>query len=297
LGTLDAELTAAAGEADKAGGVRALDLDGDAAALDALWQMTLGTVWPMEPGRLGSIATGGSVLEGDNALDAAVLVNRSALVALMVAPHRQRRGLGTALLHSTAPASIGSGGDKYLWPGVPKNLPGAMRFFDRAGWREAYVAWDYCAQLDLYRPPALVAAPGVRYLRSSSDRHDEVVDFNRRNFPHWARHFERLPPGCAFLAVDNAERVVASLLTEWDGLGDPGAWRRLLGANLGSLGAVGVDPQMQRRGIGTALVVHATQDLQSVGVSQCHVGWLVRTSFYANAGFKPWRAYRMLERH
>ena len=117
---------------------------------------------------------------------------------------------------------IGSGGDTYLWPGVPTNLPGALQFFDRAGWREAYVAWDYCAHLDRYRPPVVAATPGLRYLRSSIDRHDDVVDFNRRNYPYWARHFERLPPRCAVVAVADADRVVGSLLTECKGFGDPG---------------------------------------------------------------------------
>ena len=116
------------------------------------------------------------------------------------------------------------------------------------------------------------------------------------NYPYWARHFERLPPRCAVVAVDDADRVVGSLLTECNGFGDPGPWRRLLGPNFGSLGAVGVDLHMQRRGIGTALVVHATQELQSLGVPMCHVSRLVRTSFYRKAGFVPWRAYRMLER-
>lgn len=122
------------------------------------------------------------------------------------------------------------------------------------------------------------------------------MNFNQRHFPDWAPHFERLPPGCAFLAVDEEDRVVASLLAEWNGFGDPGPWRQLLGPNLGSLGVVGVDPHMRRRGIGTALVVHAIHYLQSLGVPRCHVGWLVRTSFYANAGFDPWRSYRVLER-
>ena len=171
---------AAAGADDEAEGVRPLDLDGDAAALDALWQMTLGSVWLLELGRLASVATGGLVVDGGNALEAAAVINGSALVALLVAPHRQRSGLGKALLRSTAPTSIGSGGDTYLWPGVPTNLPGALQFFDRAGWREAYVAWDYCAHLDRYRPPVVAATPGMRYLRSSIDRHDDVVDFNRQ---------------------------------------------------------------------------------------------------------------------
>lgn len=147
-----------------------------------------------------------------------------------------------------------------------------------------------------YQAPVLRPTPGVSYLRSGGARSEEVVAFNDEHFPQWSRYFAALPAHCAYLALDGRERVVATLLLEWSHAGDPGPWRRLLGSGYGTLGAVGVAAGQQGRGIGTALVVHAARHLRSLGVPLCHVGWLVRTLFYENAGFTPWRSYRMLRR-
>jgi predicted N-acetyltransferase YhbS len=58
-----------------------------------------------------------------------------------------------------------------------------------------------------------------------------------------------------------------------------------------------VDPAHQNRRIGTGLVAHATAHLRSHGVTRCHVGWLVRTSFYEFLGFSPWRSYQVFDAH
>lgn len=223
-------------------------------------------------------------------------MNGSALVAILVAPHLQRRGIGMALVKALAPESIGAGGARYLWPGVPTNLPGAIAFFGDAGWVEDYEAWDYTGRLDQYRRPELSPTPGVRFRRGSVERRAEVVEFNAEHFPQWADFFAALPIECQVIAVDDRDRVVGSLLLEGNGYGDPGAWQRLLGARYATLGCVGVDPTRQGTGIGTALVVDGAERLRAAGADACHIGWLVRTAFYARAGFGPWRSYSMVER-
>ena len=43
---------------------------------------------------------------------------------------------------------------------------------------------------------------------------------------------------------------------------------------------------MEGRGIGTALVVRASEILRDSGADTCHIGWTVRESFYARGGYQ-----------
>jgi GNAT superfamily N-acetyltransferase len=56
---------------------------------------------------------------------------------------------------------------------------------------------------------------------------------------------------------------------------------------------VGVASPLHGQGIGTALVVRASQILSQTGVRACHIGWTTRESFYRRAGYQPWRRYAM----
>lgn len=276
--------------------MRPLDASRDADALDALWRRTLGDVWPLSPGKLAGVASGGQVIDGGDGLDAAALTSDSALVALVVAPERRGQGMGRALVDAIQPTSIGAGGAAYLWPGVPTNLPGAIEFFRSLGWDDDYICWDYAATLPC--DPEVVArpTPGVRYLPAPDGLLDAIVEFNERRLPeyNWARYYRSAASEGAYVALDEGDNVVGSLLLEWSGRGDPGPWQRLLGAGYGALGAVGVAPTMHNRGIGTNLVLHGTRYLESHGATACHVGWLVRTDFYQRCGFSPWRSYQIV---
>ena len=67
----------------------------------------------------------------------------------------------------------------------------------------------------------------------------------------------------------------------------------MLGTAAGAIGCVGVAPHRQGEGIGTALVVRASEVLRDAGTRNCHIGWTVRESFYRRAGYRPWRRYAM----
>ncbi|HXR65263.1 MAG TPA: GNAT family N-acetyltransferase, partial [Ktedonobacteraceae bacterium] len=73
-------------------------------------------------------------------------------------------------------------------------------------------------------------------------------------------------------------------------------WRVLLGADAGSMGAVGVAEAEQGRGIGIALVARASDLLKERDVRNCYIDWVVITDFYARVGYKKWRAFQMSER-
>jgi predicted N-acetyltransferase YhbS len=67
----------------------------------------------------------------------------------------------------------------------------------------------------------------------------------------------------------------------------------MLGPAAGTISCVGVAPPLHGQGIGTALVVRASQILSQAGVRACHIGWTTRESFYRRAGYQPWRRYAM----
>jgi predicted N-acetyltransferase YhbS len=70
----------------------------------------------------------------------------------------------------------------------------------------------------------------------------------------------------------------------------------MLGPQAGTISCVGVAPDMQGRGIGSAMVARASEILRDNGTRTCHIGWTGRESFYIRAGYRPWRRYRMFHR-
>jgi GNAT superfamily N-acetyltransferase len=70
---------------------------------------------------------------------------------ILVHPACQRRGIGATLLEAAleqvwaggaASVTAASGGGSYTWPGVPRDLPAAVRFFASRGWRHSHDTLD-----------------------------------------------------------------------------------------------------------------------------------------------------------
>jgi GNAT superfamily N-acetyltransferase len=161
--------------------LRALDPGRDLPLLERLWEAALGSVWPLLPGAL-DIVRDGVVAEaggGGNPADAGLGViaidPAGSIPLLLVDPPSQRQGIGTRLLEAgmarlaelgAATVGLGSGGDDYIWPGVPDDLPGAVRFFEARGWGFDDTVIDLVADLRGYEAPAGVGSgrdgPGWR---------------------------------------------------------------------------------------------------------------------------------------
>ena len=93
------------------------------------------------------------------------------------------------------------------------------------------------------------------------------------------------------LARDRSGAIAGTLL-----LHGPGAhtvFAPMLGPAVGAIGCVGVAPPRQGEGIGTALVVRASEVFRNAGTRNCHIGWTTRESFYCRVGYQPWRRYAM----
>jgi beta-N-acetylhexosaminidase len=286
--------------------LRELDPVGDRPSLERLWGAALGPVWPLLPAGL-DIVRSGVVAERHDAVAGAVAVDPAGgILLLLVDPVHQRQGVGTRLLEvalqrlgalGARTVGLGSGGEDYLWPGVPDDLPGAVRFFTARGWRWDHTVIDLVGDLRAYRAPAGVydrpRRTGVAIEVARERDRAEVLAFEAANFPQWLRWFEHLDSS-TLVARDAEGRLVGALLFR----GPVGAtiYTPLLGPMAGTIGSVGVAAHAQGRGIGSAMVARASELLRDAGTHVCHIGWTERQDFYGRLGYAPWRRYHMSRR-
>jgi GNAT superfamily N-acetyltransferase len=250
----------------------------------------------------GLVAETGTVPVGFVAVDMA-----GSIPLILVARAYPRRGIGTALLAAAlsrlraggaAVVTAGSGGRFYIWPGVPRDLPGAARFFAARGWQHSHDTLDLVTDLKRYRPSPGVyekaASNGIAVSQPGSVGLAEVLAFEAATFPSWSRWFAASRPADVLVARDAAGHVAGTLL-----LSGPGAdtvFAPILGPAAGTIGCVGVAAPRQGEGIGSALVARASEMLRDAGTRNCHIGWATREFFYRRAGYRPWRRYAMFTR-
>jgi len=161
--------------------IRSFTAAADREFVERLWVAAMPPAWPLLPAgitRLGEglVAEAGPGPVGFIAVDLA-----GSTPLILVAPAYQRRGIGTALLAAAldfqraddaTSVTAGSGGHFYIWPGVPRDLPGAVRFFATRGWQHSHDTLDLVTDLRRYRPPPgayeHAAAKGITVTRPDS---------------------------------------------------------------------------------------------------------------------------------
>src|SRR6266567_1740093 len=129
----------------------------------------------------------------------------------------QRRGIGTALLAAAldfqradgaTSVTAGSGGHFYIWPGVPRDLLGAVRFFATRGWQHSHDTLDLVTDLRRYRPPPgayeHAAAKGITVTRPDGAGLANVLAFEAATFPSWSLWFAVSAPAGMLIARDDA---------------------------------------------------------------------------------------------
>jgi GNAT superfamily N-acetyltransferase len=279
--------------------LRSLDPQRDRTALEDLWRAALAPAWPPLPAGLDLVREGIVADEDRRMLGAAAVDPAGSILLLLVHPQHQRRGIGTALLDAAmdrlraAGASrvgLGSGAPGYVWPGVPANLPGAVRFFEARG-----CTWDYTAidlTCDLHAYGAAATSDATLAVAGSSDAADALA-FERRWFPQWVRWFE-VGDRSIMLARGRDGDVAGTLL--FAGPGRCSVFWPMLGDDMATIGCVGVAEPARHAGIATAMVVRASRLLREAGAGACHIGWAWRTELYERAGYRPWREYLVAAR-
>src|SRR5215472_1328679 len=193
--------------------IRAFAAAADRAWVRLLWRAAMPQSWPVLPTGIeqlgqGLVAEAGPVRVGFAAFDTA-----GSIPLILVEPDSQRRGIGTGLLEAALQqvragtagrVTAGSGGAAYIWPGVPRDLPAAVRFFASRGWRHTHDTLDLVTDLAGYRPPpgaaGRAARSGVTITLATGDDLAAVRAFETAAFPSWARWFTAARPEHILLA-------------------------------------------------------------------------------------------------
>jgi GNAT superfamily N-acetyltransferase len=270
---------------------------------EGLWLATMPAAWPLLPAGIAMLGDGLVAEAGTGPAGLVALDMAGSIPLILVHPAWQGRGIGTGLLTAAldrlraggvSEVTAGSGGDCYIWPGVPWDLPTAVALFAARGWRHTHDTLDLVADLAGYQPPAGAGEgagrAGVGLTLAGEGDLPEVLAFEAATFPSWVRWFSAAPEEI-LIARDRAGSIAGTLLL--DGPGADTVFGPMLGPAAGTIGCVGVAPPLHGRGIGTALVTRASQILAQAGTRACHIGWTTRETFYRRAGYRPWRRYAM----
>jgi GNAT superfamily N-acetyltransferase len=131
--------------------------------------------WPLLPAGIALLGEGLVAEAGTGPVGLAAVDRAGSVPLILVDPAFQRRGIGTGLLAAAlqqlraagaTSVTAASGGGAYIWPGVPRDLPAAVRFFATRGWRHTHDTLDLVTDLARYRPP-----PGAGPARRERGRH------------------------------------------------------------------------------------------------------------------------------
>ena len=303
--------------------IQPYDAGRDEAAVLDLWQQTIGQQWPVSPSHFHHVLAGPEsqhfVVREEGQMIGFCATFKSVresqgvghLAALLVAPHKQGSGIGTAL-HTIAlkqfsglsSVQLGSTSPRF-WCGVPGNLPSAARFFHARGWSFSETVYDLVQDLrDYTTPPQIyqrMERECISFETATSQSRADILAFETREFPNWLLYYERYAGIGDYqdllVARDNNSGHIVGTLVMYSSQSHPSRtdviWQAMPGTHNGGIGAVGVAVSERGRGIGIALVAHASELLKERGVHNCYIDWVVLTDFYAKLGYTKWRDYLM----
>lgn len=232
------------------------------------------------------------------------------LLALAVDPAHRGAGIGAALLAALerrlrkagCRQAIPAGSLHRFWSGVPDDLPGARAFLEVRGYDLSQQVVDLVVPLASFRRraryAALMRAERVEAVPAAPADTAAMVAFQLREFPGWH------PIMAAMIAAGDASNVllmkrgaeiVGTIMTYTPGSRwrSPNlTWDRLLGADMGGYGAVGIARAWRGRGLGAAMCQEAACHVKSRGGSCCLIDWTHLVDFYARVGASVWRTFR-----
>ena len=280
----------------------------DGTAVYELWTRSFGRDWPLDRRDFAAVVNDGFVAVcGERVTGVAAIArenDKASLQLLVVDPDLRRRGIGSQL-HGAALGELARQGatrvqlggtpDPYLWPGLPAERDEARRVLEHWAWQFGHPCWDLLRTLnDFEAPPGVTRTTGFTYRSATEADRANLIAFEEAHFPEWAHYFSDDGLQSAIIAVDDRDAIVGSL--QATDQRRPQLWRRLLGEDSGSIGAVGVAESVRRHGVGTAMLAYASEWLRDCGVGNCHISWTTLLSFYGKLGFLPWRRYETASR-
>lgn len=219
-----------------------------------------------------------------------------------VRPDFQGRGAGTELVCEAEKLAAENGFDKVIIGGGDSNLfigavtpyeqwqDGRNSFFERLGYRFCGKYSDLkimTADLDERSIPKCSANVSFEYI--SEDRREELIEAVKKVEDDWAQYFTFDSPIFAALSDGNIAGFCIVGENEENILSS--------GKNsVGSVGCVGVVPEMRRGGIGLEMVGRASMDLKKRGCDEIFIHWTHLENWYGKLGFKTFLRYVLCEK-
>lgn len=307
--------------------IRLYEPEHDALRVYALWQQALSHLWPLSYGTFHSVTVGNPayrhgdhfvVVSGEEIVGwIATQVSQrepsseGSIIALLVSPAYQRRGVGR-MLHEHAVSSLKQRGGAqiqigrgfhYFWQGVPANLPDAWAFFQACGWQEVERSFDLIQELADYATPLEVYErlnPTITISQAMPGDTPDILSFEEQHFPQWSRFFQHVLDHQVYADVVVAREVnqgIAGTALVIDphspGWNDDIRWLFLLGESTGSIGTLGVAEPLREQGIGLALAARTTEIVRERGLKKSYLGWTWLVDWYGKLGYRVWREYIM----
>ncbi|MGZ3664066.1 MAG: GNAT family N-acetyltransferase [Ktedonobacterales bacterium] len=243
------------------------------------------------------------------------------ILALVVAPALQRRGVGSQLLRAAeerlrvrgATRCMAGGGIAHLLPGQPLSLsadPGdqpALAFWRRYGYTPSRTEYDLRRNLsDFVAPPLPAAIRGGAFRTGPGAAGDEsaLLAFVGREFPgRWhydlAQALARGQSIADVILLKDNTSTIQGFLCSWHHhstlLGPSTYWYPALGERFGGIGPLGIAQGVRGNGLGLALVAAGVETLCSRGVEECAIDWTTLIDFYGALGFHVSHRYSRFE--
>ncbi|HEX8034478.1 MAG TPA: GNAT family N-acetyltransferase [Ktedonobacterales bacterium] len=243
------------------------------------------------------------------------------ILALIVAPALQRRGLGSQLLraaeerlqaHGATRCTVG-GGIEHLLPGQPLSLaadPGdqpMLEFWRQHGYTPSRAEYDLRRNLSNFlAPPVPPLIRNGTYQVAPGKAGDEaaLLAFVGREFPgRW--HYDITQALARGLSIEDVillkdnTATIQGFLCSWHHqsvlLGPSTYWYPALGDRFGGIGPLGIAQGVRGNGLGLALVAAGVETLRRRGVEECAVDWTTLIDFYGALGFHVSRRYCRFE--
>lgn len=243
------------------------------------------------------------------------------ILALVVVPALQRRGVGSQLLRAAeehlrargATRCIAGGGIEHLLPGQPLTLaPSAadqpmLDFWRRHGYKPARTEYDLRRNLsDFVVPPVPDAIRRGAFRIGPGVAGDEaaLLAFLGREYPgRWhydvAQALARGQSIADVIVLKDASSAIQGFLCSWHYqstlLGPSTYWYPSLGERFGGIGPLGIAPGIRGNGLGLALVAAGVAALRERGVEECAIDWTALIDFYGALGFHVSQRYGRFE--
>lgn len=227
------------------------------------------------------------------------VVNQNSILLLCVAPRMQKKGYGTKLLRRAEDlirknkydhVVLGCGRN-YLFPGVPlKEVKSSKAFFSKYGYLSDYESVDMELSLQDFnfkstKVPELEI--DIQYGFVDRSKRAELFEVVRAVNESWVSYYQNSLDS-AYVAVSNGN-IVGFQLVSW---ADPTS-----GINVsdiyGTVGCVGVKPQVRGQGIGIHMVAHGMKELKTQGCTKAFIGFTHLENWYAKLGCKTTQRYWM----